>query len=510
MPESIRPGGWELYEQAPCGLLVTSRDGTLWLANATFCRWLGFEPESLVGQRRFQDLLSMGGRIFHQTHWAPLLQMQGSVAEVKLDLVHREGHSIPMVMNAVVREVDGDVRHEIALFVADDRHTYERELLQARKRAEKLLADGLQARQALELAEAQLRIALESADLFVWGADPETGRREFEPRIALLLGFDSPRPVERELFASLVEPSDRAGVLKAFEGMLRASTDLFRATFRVNGVDGKQRTVLATARAIGEAGGKRRIVGLLQDITWINQQRAAAEDRALFAEQMVGIVSHDLRNPLSTIKLGTQLLERTGPTPQQAKVHGNIARAVTRSLVMVGDLLDFTRARIGQGLPVDVNPLDLHALVAGLVEELALAHPTRALVHERVGEGEAWADADRLGQLIGNLVSNAINYGDCEAPVTVTSRIDAGRASVTVHNSGPVIPPTVLPTLFQPMVRGTEVGAAHRSVGLGLYIVSEIARAHGGDVHVTSAETEGTAFTVNLPGREAIVDRAAR
>ncbi len=492
--------GWEgLYDDAPCGLLVTARDGAIQFANLTFCRWIGSGRDELIGKRRFQDLLSMGGRIFHQTHWAPLLQMQGSVAEVKLDLLHRDGRPIPMVMNAVVREREGVVSHELALFVAEDRHTYERELLLARKRAEQSLATQVEAQRALELAEAQLRMAMEAADLYVWEVDAQTGERTYEPRVALLLGYATPQPVDLAQFAALVEPLDRERALQAFERVLLASTDLFRATYRINGVDGRQRTVLATARAIGEGDGARRIVGLLDDITELSGQRAAAEDRALFAEQMIGIVSHDLRNPLSTIKLGTQLLERTHPTPSQAKVQGNIGRAAARALTLVGDLLDFTRTRMGQGLPVDVKQVDLHALVSGCVEELALAHPACALVHVRHGQGDAWADADRLCQLIGNLVSNAVAYGDLNAPVTVTSRIGAAHSSVVVHNTGPVIPPDLMPTLFQPMVRGTDVGAANRSVGLGLYIVSQIARAHDGDVIVSSAVAEGTAFTVKLP-----------
>ncbi len=372
---------WEAsYDDAPCGLLITAPDGGIRFANLTLCRWLGVEREELVGKRRFQDLLTMGGRIFHQTHWAPLLHMQGSVAEVKLDLAHRDGHPIPVVLNARVRERHGVVSHELALFVATDRHAYERELLLARKRAEELLVE-------------------------------------------------------------------------------------------------------------------------------LGHQRSAAENRASFAEQMIGIVSHDLRNPLSTIALGTQLLERTNPSAAQAKVQGNISRAAARALTMVGDLLDFTRARIGEGLLVEAKPVDLHAFVAGCVEELALAHPSHKLVHERRGAGEAWADADRLCQLIGNLTSNAVAYGSPDAPVSVISLIEVEHAMVTVHNTGPVIPPDAMAALFQPMVRGTDIGAASRSVGLGLYIVSQIACAHGGTVEVTSTEEGGTAFSVKLPSRQVEASR---
>ena len=133
-----------LYEHAPCGLLVTDGDGTIRHANATFCQWLGVDRAQLVGQRRFQDLLTVGGRIFHQTHWAPLLQMQGSIAEVKLDLAREGARPLPMMMNAIRRERDGVVVHELAVSIAEDRHTYERELMTARKRADPAARSALQ------------------------------------------------------------------------------------------------------------------------------------------------------------------------------------------------------------------------------------------------------------------------------------------------------------------------------------------------------------------------------
>ena len=145
-----------LYEHAPCGLLVTGPEGTIRRVNATFCSWTGYEPEALVGQRKLQDLLNMGGRIFHQTHWTPLLQMQGSVAEVKLDIIHRDGHAIPMVMNATRRSSGEHLHHEIALFIVQDRHKYEYELLVARKRAEELAEKEQQAQQQLQLAQAEI------------------------------------------------------------------------------------------------------------------------------------------------------------------------------------------------------------------------------------------------------------------------------------------------------------------------------------------------------------------
>jgi phosphoserine phosphatase RsbU/P len=499
--ESLQPDWAALYDQAACGLLVTECDGTIRAANQTFCRWMGVDRATLVGKRRLQDLLSVGGRIFHQTHWAPLLQIQGSVAEVKLDVVHADGHLIPMMMNAVAREHDGELLHELAMFVAKDRHAYELELMRSRKRAEGLLAAQQQTQDALTLAETKLHMAMDSAALHLWEVDPSTQARRYSPGVALLLGMESPQDVTFEQFFAAIEPEDREQARIAFASMLDSTTDLYRAAYRVNGVDGVQRTVLATARmATGGDGRTRQVVGLLQDITELALQRAQAEDRALFAEQMIGIVSHDLRNPLSTVRVGAQVLELGGVAPHQMPVLQSVNRAVARAQRLISDLLDFTMARIGQGLSIETRPIVLHDLVGEHVDELALAHPDRDIRHVRVGDGAVVADAGRLVQLIDNLVSNAVAYGDKASPVTVVSCVEPGGFSISVHNEGTPIDAALLPTLFQPMVRGTDIGSAHRSVGLGLYIVGEITRAHDGDVSVRSSREAGTTFVATFRG----------
>jgi len=143
------PAAEGLFESAACGLLLTDATGTIRRANAIFCTWIGYAPEELIGKRRLQDLLTMGGKVFHQTHWSPLLQMQGSIAEVKVDLVHRDGQHVPMLINALRRRRGDIVFDELALLVVTDRHKYESELLLARRNAEKALNE-------LRLAEAQL------------------------------------------------------------------------------------------------------------------------------------------------------------------------------------------------------------------------------------------------------------------------------------------------------------------------------------------------------------------
>ncbi len=128
----------ELYERAPCGYLTTTPDGTVVKANATFCALTGYAREQLVGQRTFAELLTAGGRIYHETHYAPMLRMQRTVREVAFELVRSDGDRLPVLVNAAL-EVDADdsprlVR--VAVFDATHRREYERELLRAKQRAE--------------------------------------------------------------------------------------------------------------------------------------------------------------------------------------------------------------------------------------------------------------------------------------------------------------------------------------------------------------------------------------
>ncbi|SFD89053.1 hybrid sensor histidine kinase/response regulator [Massilia yuzhufengensis] len=149
-----------LYDQAPCALLVADADGLLLRANATACSWLGFSPPELVGKVRIQELMTVGARLFHHTHCQPVLQVRGSVAELQIDLRHRDGTRLPMLVNIVRRRDGALVRDQWALFMATERQSYERELRNARKAAE----EALEARRGAESQLQAVNAALSAAD----------------------------------------------------------------------------------------------------------------------------------------------------------------------------------------------------------------------------------------------------------------------------------------------------------------------------------------------------------
>ncbi|WP_309892677.1 PAS domain-containing protein [Archangium sp.] len=258
----------------------------------------------------------------------------------------------------------------------------------------------------------------------------------------------------------------------------------------------------------GPDGDVEAVLTLGQEVTDVVRARQEAEryaraqrERSDFEQQLIGIVSHDLRNPLSAILLGTTALARREDLDERStKAVMRIQSSAERAVRMVKDLLDFTQARLGGGIPVVPRPLDLHDLTWQVMEEVRASFPERDLVVTAQGNGQGAWDADRMAQVVTNLASNALKYGTPDTPVSVRTRGDGDQVELEVHNRGAPIPPESLGRLFQPMQRASSRGdTAGRSVGLGLYIVDRIVQAHGGTITVKSTEAEGTTFTVRLP-----------
>jgi PAS domain S-box-containing protein len=150
----------QVVERAPCGLLAAASDGTILRINATMCAWLGMHPEQLLGKKKLAELFTVGARVFYQTHCLPMLQVQGSVAEIQVDVPHQDGTRIPMLMNIVRQTQAGACHDEVAFFITKERRSYERELVQARKTAEA----ALDARRDAESKLLELNAALSQAD----------------------------------------------------------------------------------------------------------------------------------------------------------------------------------------------------------------------------------------------------------------------------------------------------------------------------------------------------------
>jgi signal transduction histidine kinase len=266
--------------------------------------------------------------------------------------------------------------------------------------------------------------------------------------------------------------------------------------------DGSRATVRVSASPVRDPEG-RLIAGvaITRDVTRHKEQEAELRRRVEFEQQLIGIVSHDLRNPINAITLAAHaLLRREELDARATKSASRILSSAERATRMIRDLLDFTQARLGGGISLERRPTDLRHLVDQVLDEVGVAWPERHLqVRQRGCTTGEW-DSDRMAQVVSNLVTNALKYSPMDTPVRVELRAEDDAVELSVHNDGPPIPPDVLPRLFEPLQRGTpQVDRASRSIGLGLYIVKHLVEAHGGTVGARSGQGQGTAFTVRLP-----------
>jgi PAS domain S-box-containing protein len=276
--------------------------------------------------------------------------------------------------------------------------------------------------------------------------------------------------------------------------------------------NGGTRDVHVTFVPLRIGAGPNGYVALIQDITVqraleAERERLAAqrsevlERQAQFEKQLIGIVSHDLRTPLNVISLSSARLARDDELSAGAtKNVVRIQNAVHRAVRLVADLLDFTQARLGGGIPIERRATDVHALLDSLVTELEAAFPERRVECVYEGEGQGAWDPERITQLAQNLITNALKYSPEDSVVKVSTQRAADAISLRVHNLGAPIPTAQLTEIFEPLQRGHEhIDRVTRSVGLGLYIVKQIVEAHRGSVQVESSQDEGTTFVVSLP-----------
>jgi PAS domain S-box-containing protein len=340
---------------------------------------------------------------------------------------------------------------------------------------------------ALLESDERLRTAVEASDLGVWEwIDPPRGPRRWSRRCKEWFGFRSDEDISPERFLAALHPDDRDRWNAHMRSVLRGDTQ-YRVEYRVIGAsDGTERWIAATGRMTRDADGRARMLGTMQDIT---ERRHAEQDRELF----LGMLAHDLRNPLGAIQLSADLLSRR-PEPPVVVGAKRIATSAEKMTRLVEEVLEFARVRSGH-LELHRTVVDLGALCRDVIDEVQAAHPGHAVELEYPARVSGEWDEGRLQEVVANLVANAIAHGLPGAPVLVAVRGDEGSAVLDVRNQGKPIPEDLRAHMFDPYRRGTTGG---HGVGLGLYITQAIVVAHGGEISVSSDARE-TRFSVTLP-----------
>ncbi|MET0622253.1 MAG: GAF domain-containing sensor histidine kinase [Pyrinomonadaceae bacterium] len=223
-------------------------------------------------------------------------------------------------------------------------------------------------------------------------------------------------------------------------------------------------------------------------------------ETAQLREQFIAVLGHDLRNPLNAVRGGSELLQLMPLDEKAAPVVALIQRSAARMAGLIDNVLDFARGRLGGGLPMNraADP-GLATVLEQVIAEVRTAWPGRVVRSEIALARPVYCDAARVAQMFSNLLANALTHGDPAGPVSVGARSDEAGFELWVANGGAPIPPGTVERLFRPFYRASD-RPGRQGLGLGLYISSEIARAHDGVLEVQSSDAE-TRFTFRMPDR---------
>lgn len=236
----------------------------------------------------------------------------------------------------------------------------------------------------------------------------------------------------------------------------------------------------------------------LKKIDTTEARLAAERETAVLREQFVAVLAHDLRNPLAAIDAGTRLISKTPINEKAAGLLVHMHRSVGRMMALIDNVLDFAGGRLGGGMALTIDTAEpLEPMLEQVLSELRTAWPERRIEARFTLNEPVACDRVRIGQLFSNLLGNAMAHGAEDQTVRVRATADGGSFELSVANGGEPIDEAARQRLFQPFFRG-EVRSGQQGLGLGLYIASEIARAHGGTLDVTSTREE-TRFTARIP-----------
>ena len=470
----------QLFESPVIGVIQSHVDGRVMDANDTFLEMSGFTRDDLrEGRLDWKRMTPPELRQADAERLRELLET-GTIRHCEKAYVRKDGTRVPVLIGSTL--LDGS-RTEIVTFVLD---------ISERKRAELEREELLR---SLERSEERYRLVALATEDVIYDWDLRTGRFS----VQTMSGEPRAYVDEVQSWTERIHPDDLERLRAELHAVIERGDRHWQTEYRFSKGDGTWLIVVDRSYLAFDADGRAvRLVGAMRDVTLRRKQQE-------FERQLIGIVSHDLRNPLNTVTLAAHMLVQSAGLGARSMTNAvRIQSAAARATRMIHDLLDFTKARLGTGIPLERRAVDVGALFAGLVDETRAGHPHRRIDLHATGELVGLFDGDRLAQVLTNLLENALKYGAPGSPVRVTLQGAANEVTLAVHNQGLPLPPELVARIFEPLQRGdVPLAPATRSVGLGLYIVKHLVEAHGGRIEVRSESGAGTTFRVSLPRSEA-------
>jgi PAS domain S-box-containing protein len=458
----------ELYEHAPAGYISSLPGGSIVRVNATLLSWTGHSREELVGRLRLHDLLAPGARIYYETHYAPLLQMQGSVREIAAEMLCADGGRLPVLLNSTLIRDDAGAPRVVrtTVFNASDRRRYERELLRARADAE------TRARAALALENVNEAVLLVAAD----------GGIDVINRAAEAL-FDVSAEAAAGRPAAELVPQWHALVGRIPVGTPGKPVSPALIPFRR---DARELWLAAAGVESGE--------GVVYTFRDVSNELAIEQMR----NDMIATVSHELRTPLTGVYGSAQtLLARYDDLddPVRRQLLQMIVDQGERLTVIVDQILLTSRLDTGK-LELTIETFDATGMATAVREALPAGERDRVVVDGGVGLQVA-ADAGTAAQVLASLVENALKYST--GAVLIGVGFAAGAVRLTVADEGPGIPAGERSRIFEKFYRldpGQQGGVG--GTGLGLYIARQLTERMSGRIGLLPSES-GTTVFVDLP-----------
>jgi PAS domain S-box-containing protein len=366
-----------------------------------------------------------------------------------------------------------------------------------------LIDKQLSAQAALRESEERLKLAVGVHPLGIWDMDLSTRRIRWNPEEAQILGYPPDHLSGRlEDIVSRTHPDDMQMVGTAIETATKTGGQ-YRLQFRILAPDGSVRWVLGTGKAlIDETGQAVRFLATNVDITATKEVELQLLEAQSLRDRFTSALSHDLRNPLSNARMAIHIAMQfrdADSAEKRDKFLHKATDALERANTMIEDLLEANRINAGQRVPLKVEKCDLFSLTQQTIEELALAHGNRFVLHGTSPIDGYWG-CSRLRRVIENLATNAIKYGSKDTPITINLTALDEWVELRIHNFGGELSPKEQKHLFDLFQRTkTAVASGHQGWGIGLPLVKGIVEAHGGRIWLESHPGSGTTFIVELP-----------